>query len=284
MNLTAVLEHRIRLIAQMYRITGVWADAEDCVDEALARLVAHSDAPAIEDPVAWVAVAAGRLALDRLRRRQREEYIGPWIPEPVDIDAFADDAVIRADEVRQAVLFAYEHLAPHERAALILREAFVIPYSTLGPALDVAPATARQWVRRARARLADTAKPPARPTPEHVGPLVTAIVAGDLETVTNLLAAEVRIVADGGGQVNAARRPIIGRRKCSYFLVKSTQHQHVEMAATRASGEDALAIRSNGVVRVITMGTTDDGIAQLLFQCNPDKLRHISLPDGWRYR
>ncbi|WP_241724120.1 sigma factor [Dietzia sp. E1] len=115
---------RGRLLGIGYRITGTWADAEDAADEALARLVALDPADAPRNAEAWLTTVATRLCLDRLRRRKREDYIGAWLPEPVDTALLPAELAEQRDQLRIAVLLAYEQLGPDERAAFVLREAY----------------------------------------------------------------------------------------------------------------------------------------------------------------
>ena len=272
---------RARLLSLGYRLTGAWADAEDAADEALARLLRLPAGERPREPDAWLTTVATRLCLDRLRRRAREPYVGPWLPEPVDRELLPDDAAVLADEVRMAVLVAYETLPPHERAALILREAFELPHPRIAEILEVSPQVARQWTTRARRRLSGEAAPLASPEPEEVEALLGAVMTGDLETVQRLLADDVRVVSDSDGRVNAARRVLEGPRRCGYFLVKSAESQDVETAPTTVNGEGALAIRSRGVTRVVQFRMAGGRVARIDFFCNPDKLTRVRLPEGW---
>ena len=122
------------------RITGTWADAEDAADEALARLVALDPSDAPRNAEAWLTTVATRLCLDRLRRRKREDYIGAWLPEPVDTALLPAELAEQRDELRIAVLLAYEQLGPDERAAFVLREAYELPYAEIAEALHAATA------------------------------------------------------------------------------------------------------------------------------------------------
>lgn len=272
---------RRRLIGLGYRLTGVWADAEEATDEALARLVALPAGSTPDNPDAWLTTVTTRLCLDRLRRRVREPYVGPWLPEPVDRAALPDEVAEVADEVRMAVLIAYERLNPQERAALVLREAFALPHDRIAEILGVSPAAARQWFSRARRALSGDGAPAASPTPGEVDALVAAVMDGDLAAVAGMLAEDVRLVSDAGGRVNAARREVVGPRRVAYFLVKSAEVQDVETAATTVNGEGAMALRSRGVTRVIRFGMAGDRVARLDFFCNPDKLTRLVLPEGW---
>ncbi|MGW8590077.1 sigma-70 family RNA polymerase sigma factor [Dietzia sp. NPDC055877] len=278
---------RGRLLGIGYRITGTWADAEEAADEALARLVALGTVESAggevpDNPEAWLTTVTTRLCLDRLRRRRREAYTGAWLPEPVDTALLPEDAAERRDDLRIAVLLAYEQLGPTERAAFVLREAYELPYSEIAEILEAAVPTVRQWVSRARHRLDTDLRPPDRASEELVGQLVEAVMAGDLDATVAALTADVRVVSDSDGKVNAARRDIVGARKTAYFLVKAAELADGMIAPIDINGEMALVLVSRGVLRITQIGANADRVARVWFHSNPDKLTRVNLPEGFR--
>ena len=82
---------RPRLLGLAYRMLGSIADAEDVVQDAWIRW-AGTDQAVVEKPAAWLTTTTTRLALDRIRTlsRRREEYVGPWLPEPVSVASGSD--------------------------------------------------------------------------------------------------------------------------------------------------------------------------------------------------
>lgn len=278
----ATLDRVRRLLLGVgYRITGTWADAEDAADEALARLVGLDPGSAPDNPEAWLTTVTTRLCLDRLRRRKREDYVGSWLPEPVDTALLPMEVAEQRDDLRIAVLLAYEKLGPDERAAFVLREAYQLPYAEIADALDAAVPTVRQWVSRARHRLATDLRPP-EPAPEAViTRLVNAVLAGDLPQTIAVLTADARVLSDSNGKVNAARRDIVGARKCAYFLIKATELSAGMIAPVEVNGEFALAVLSRGILRVAQLGVVDGLVTRIYFHSNPDKLTRLRLPEGF---
>lgn len=278
----AALERiRRRLLGIGYRITGTWADAEDAADEALARLVALDPADAPRNAEAWLTTVATRLCLDRLRRRKREDYIGAWLPEPVDTALLPAELAEQRDQLRIAVLLAYEQLGPDERAAFVLREAYELPYAEIAEALHATVPTVRQWVSRARHRLQTDVRPPEPAPDELITRLVEAVMSGDLEQTIAVLTSDARVLSDSNGKVNAARRDIVGARKCAYFLVKAMELAEGAVAPVEVNGEVALAVVSRGVLRVVQVGVVDGRVDRLYFHCNPDKLTRLAVPEGF---
>lgn len=272
---------RGRLLGVGYRITGTWADAEDAADEALARLVALAPGDAPDNAEAWLTTVTTRLCLDRLRRRKREDYIGAWLPEPVDTALLPEALAEQRDDLRIAVLLAYEQLGSDERAAFVLREAYALPYAEIAVILGAATPTVRQWVSRARHHLDTDLRPPEPASQALIEQLVGAVMSGDLDATIAALTGDVRVVSDSNGKVNAARRDIVGARKSAYFLVKAMELAGGRIAPVEVNGEFALAIHARGVLRVAHLGVTDGLVTRIYFHSNPAKLTRLALPEGF---
>ena len=216
--------HRRRLLGLAYRMLGSLAEAEDAVQDAYLRW--HGvDRDDVKDPRAFLTTATTRICLDVLRsaRARREEYVGPWLPEPVvDTKALAPDAQTElAEDLSIALLLALDRLSPLERAAFLLHDVFDCSFSEVASALGRSEAACRQLATRARTHVRE-----ARPRDESVArdrgdhatsrheELVMAFVdaarSGDLHVLMSLLAAEARLVTDGGGKVQAALNVIDG--------------------------------------------------------------------------
>ena len=210
-------QHRRLLFGIAYRMLGSASEAEDVVQDAYLRAVGSRDA-AIREPGAFLATVVTRLCLDRLKaaRASREQYIGPWLPEPIllapDGDA-GEERAERAETVGMAVLVLLETLSPLERAVFLLRESFEYPFDEIGAMLNRSAAACRQAYHRARAHL-DAQRPRFRATPEQQQALVAGFLAaareGNLATLAGMLAHDVVCYSDGGGVVAAARKPIHG--------------------------------------------------------------------------
>ncbi|MDV7999852.1 sigma-70 family RNA polymerase sigma factor [Rhodococcus sp. IEGM 1408] len=273
---------RGRLLGVGYRITGTWADAEDAADEALARLVALDPGAAPDNVEAWLTTVTTRLCLDRLRRRKREDYIGAWLPEPVDTALLPEALAEQRDDLRIAVLLAYEQLGSDERAAFVLREAYALPYAEIAEILGAAAPTVRQWVSRARHHLDTDLRPPEPASPALIEQLVGAVMSGDLDATVAALTGDARVVSDSNGKVNAARRDIVGARKSAYFLVKAMElADDGRIAPVEVNGEFALAFHSRGVLRVAHLGVADGLVTRIYFHSNPAKLTRLALPEGF---
>jgi RNA polymerase sigma-70 factor (ECF subfamily) len=282
MNLEDFLAARPMLFALAYRMLGSSSEAEDVLQEAWIRA---SRATSIDNPDAWLTTVVTRLCLDVLgsARVRREEYVGPWLPEPlVATDDGPEQAAELADSVSLAFLVLLEELSPPERAAFLLREVFRFDYPEVAAMLERSEASCRQLVSRAHKHVdqrrtrftADRAK-----AQELSLSFLSACQTGDLSTVTSMLAADAVLVSDGGGKVQAARRPINGPDKIGRFLIGVLQKAGPDVVYRRATvnGEPGvLGLVDGVVVTAVAVEVVDDLITGIRIVSNPDKLAHVS--------
>src|ERR687892_292756 len=222
MNDDPFVAHRSLLFTVAYEMTGSAADAEDVVQEAWLRW-ANVDQSEVRDPRAYLVRIVTRKALDRLRAlsRRREEYVGEWLPEPLLTSPDVAEDVELAESVSIAMLTVLETLGPTERAVFVLHEVFEVPYDEIAEAVGKTPAAVRQIAHRAREHVAAR-----RPRIEvsraeqqaAVERFLAALRTGDLQVLLDVLAPDVVLVADGGGEVAAFRRPVVGRDRVATLL------------------------------------------------------------------
>jgi RNA polymerase sigma-70 factor (ECF subfamily) len=276
--------HRPRLFALAYRLLGSRSDAEDIVQDAWLRWQG-ADTAAIRDPEGWLVTATTRLGLDRLRamRNARVQYVGPWLPEPLEIaldpDPLHDPAQRHAlaDEVSVAFLALLEQLKPDERAAFLLKDVFDYDYPEIAPLLEHSPANCRQLVHRARQRL-QAGKPRFDVSPAQHRDLLTRFMEasqrGDQAAILSLLHANAEMVSDGGGRVTAAIRPLLGAERIAqlYWAIARRNGAHPARLGY-VNGEPAILRFQGAHLHSITLVSIDgERIAQVLSVLNPEKL------------
>lgn len=242
--------HREHLWGLCYRMTGSAADAEDLVQETFRRALEKPPADTERPWRPWLARVATRLAIDALRRRRTREYVGPWLPSPVETPPGAvggEPASPEADAearygLRESVSFAFlralEALAPLPRAALVLRDALGYSGPETAEILGVSPENARVLLHRARKALARYDERRRPPSPEvdaaHQAALerfLAALATGDAARIAGCLAEDARVTTDGGGQYRAALRPVHGRAKVAKFFTGGSVRGGAEGAA-----------------------------------------------------
>ncbi|WP_280236660.1 RNA polymerase sigma-70 factor [Nocardia cyriacigeorgica] len=283
-------EHRSLLFAVAYRILGSAADAEDAVQDAWLKWSA-ADRSGVADAKGYLARIVSNLAVDRLRsaRRQRETYVGPWLPEPILTSGDIVDDVTGAESVSMAMLVVLETLSPIERAVFVLKEVFAFSYAEIADAVDRSEEAVRQAAHRARGHV--QARRPRfsadRNTQRDVtARFVAAATGGDINTLMQLLAPDVTLWTDGGGKVRQALRPVSGADTvASWFAALGDRaYQGVEPADMRVdmveiNGAAGLLFRGpDHVIATITLTLDPEGrIVAIHNVANPDKLHGIGL-------
>ena len=210
--------YRPYLFAIAYRMLGSAMDAEDMVQETYLRY--QSTPPeTIRSLKAFLTTIITRLCMDQLQlaRRKREVYVGPWLPEPILTTTTPEsgdpaERVEMEESISLAFLVLLEQLQPFERAVFLLREVFEYEFAEIATMLDKSEAACRRSFSRAKLHLR-AHRPRFPASPETHRQLLTgyfqAVQGGEMTALTNLLAEEVTLWADGGGKVKqAALRPI----------------------------------------------------------------------------
>jgi RNA polymerase sigma-70 factor (ECF subfamily) len=284
-------ELRPLLFSIAYRMIGSVSEAEDIVQEAYLRY--HRAQPAdVENPKAYLSAVTTRLAIDHLRsaRARREEYVGPWLPEPLVVDESATDPSEQAelaDSLSLAFLVLLERLTPVERAAFLLREVFAYPYDEIAEIVGKSEDNARQLVSRAR-RHVDEERPrfdvDRRAHEELTDRFLEATQNGDTEGLIELLAEDVYAYADGGGKAQAPRRLLHGREHIARFMVGIARPGRgipaVTLHPVLVNGVPGRLARDaeGNAVAVLALDVADGLVTAVRIVANPDKLAHLQGP------
>ena len=281
--------HRSLLFTVAYEILGSAADAEDVVQETWLRWSARFDetgaqagAEEIRDPRSYLVRIATRQALNRLRsqQRRRETYVGPWLPEPLLTTPDVAEDVELADSVSTAMLLVLETLGPTERAVFVLREVFDLPFDEIAEAVGKSPSAVRQIAHRARSNV-HARRPRQDVTAEErdrvIERFLAAAATGDIQSLMDVLAPDVVLVSDGGGQKKAALRPIHGRDKVLRFLAATSQNQgEITTEVLTVNGGPALALSIDGALDTVATFVIEDGVVTGLYLLrNPEKLSRL---------
>jgi|SRR5579859_3579698 len=283
------LEYRPLLLSIAYRMLGSMADAEDLVQDTFIRWQTSSDAD-VRSPRAYLVTIVSRLCIHQLEsaRSQREQYVGPWLPEPVSTGTTADplDASELQESLSMAFLLLLERLTPVERAAFLLHDVFGYGYEELVRIVDKSEATCRQIVHRARMHITAN-RPRFDPAPEQHERLLREFVAatssGNLQGLVSVLSSEVILYSDGGGKANASLRPLYGATNVARFImgaIAKSVPKEVSVAIETVNGQPGVVYRlphgSAGCVLSVVISA--DRISEILVVTNPDKLAHVAAP------
>lgn len=289
--------YRRRLLGLAYRMLGSMADAEDAVQETYLRWHG-TDRGRVLDPKAFLMTTTTRICLDMLTsaRARREEYVGPWLPEPVvDTAALGPDSRTElAEDLSIALLLTLDRLSPLERAAFLLHDVFDFSFGEVATALNRGAAACRQLAARARAHVR-AARPRGASLPTRsseidakhaqlLSAFAAATQAGDLNLLTQMLASDVHVVTDGGGKVRAALNAIDGRDRVAQFLVEVTRkrpgawwREDFRPRFAVINGLPGVIVDApEGVVQTTAFEIEDGMIRAIYVVRNPEKLRHLA--------
>jgi len=268
---------RPKLMRVTYRMLGSVADAEDVLQEAFIRWM-KADRGAVREPEAFLRRTVTRLCLDQLKsaRRQRETYVGPWLPDPVLEEEEEDDVTL-------PLMLALERLSPLERAAFLLHDVFGLEFEEVATTIQRDPAACRQLAARARTHVRE-----ARPRfqvdkqrgLELAEAFFTASRSGDMKALASMLTADVSIHADGGGKRPAAIQPIVGfdavMKAHEYLAALFKKNGSKLVRAGFVNGLPGfITLEADGELQTTALEIEDGKIAAIYVVRNPDKLRHL---------
>jgi|SRR5215471_10362149 len=234
-------EHKRYLWGICYRMTGSAADADDIVQETFVRVLEKPPADMDAPLRPWLVQVAVNLSRDQLRRRRRRDYFGPWLPSPVLTDenspldlnqpATQENSPVAhydlTESLTLAFLLALEALTPAQRAVLLLRDVFDYSTDETAEAVGMKKSTVKVTLHRARrimaaynnGRVPDLSKRADRMR-QTLKTFLSKLAAGDVAGLMQMLAADVVLISDGGGEVNALAEPVCGRHKVLRLVSK----------------------------------------------------------------
>ena len=266
-----------------YEILGSATESDDVLQDSYLRW-AQVDLSTVRDTKSYLAQLVTRQALNALRAdaRRREDYVGPWLPEPLLLDDHDPSAdVVLAESVSMAMLVLLETLSPAERAVFVLREVFEFDYGEIAGAVGKSAAAVRQVAHRAREHIQARRRRFAPVDPAQnariTAEFLSAAADGDVQTVMSMLAPDVVWTADGGGKASAARRPVVGAEKVAAAVIgivrigKRIPNARLELAICN-SAPAVLVYRAEQLQGVFTVEIVDGKITNFYAIRNPDKL------------
>jgi RNA polymerase sigma-70 factor, ECF subfamily len=264
---------RPKLTRVAYRMLGSVADAEDMVQEAFIRWV-KADRSEVREPEAFLRRTVTRLCLDQLKsaRRQRETYVGPWLPDPVVEEEEQEDVTL-------PLMLALERLSPLERAAFLLHDVFGLAFEEVAQTIQREPATCRQLAARARTHVRE-ARPRFQVEKQRGFALAEAFFAasrsGDMKALGAMLAADVSLHADGGGKRPAATEPHLGFDAVMTLFWRFHKSVSKLVRVGFINGLPGfITLEADGELQTTALEIEDGKVAAIYVVRNPDKLRHL---------
>ena len=271
--------HRGLLFTVAYEMLGSATDAEDVVQETWLRW-AGVDRTEVRDSRAYLVRIVTRQALNRLRTvsRRREDYPGEWLPEPLLTGPDMTDDAELSEDVSIALLTVLETLGPVERAVFVLHEVFETPYDEVAEVVGKTPAAVRQIAHRAREHVAERRPRMQVDRAQQEATLekfMAAVTSGDVQGLVEVLAPEVILIADGGGLVRAARRPLVGAETVLAFLARVADLSGLVATVARFNGTPGVRFDVGGEVTAVSLVIENHLITRIYAIRNPNKLGRL---------
>ncbi|MCZ8523284.1 RNA polymerase sigma-70 factor [Paenibacillus caseinilyticus] len=293
----AYTSYKPLLFSLAYRMLGSVMDAEDIVQDAFLSLGAAGSEP-IRSPKAYLCRVVTNRCIDRLRssQKQREVYVGPWLPEPLltegDPAGNPAEVYIQQESVSTAYLLLLQQLSSTERAVFLLREVLLYDYDEIASIVGKSPTNCRQIFHRAKRSIGRPAaagsgsapclaasRPAAcRETRMLIEGFSQALARGDVAALLSALAEDASLFSDGGGRVTAAIRPILGADRIVRFLAGLQQKSPAGFTFRPAlvGGGPGLVTYVHGQPSsVVSFDAAGGQIHAIYIVINPEKLRHV---------
>ncbi|WP_010677987.1 RNA polymerase sigma-70 factor [Bacillus timonensis] len=280
------LEYKPLLFSIAYRMTGTITEAEDIIHDVLIDFE-KKDRDQIENLKAYLCKMVTNRSIDYLKsaRKQREVYIGPWLPEPLIIhDVDPIQVVLMKDNLSYALLSLMEQLSPVERAVFVLREAFGYGYDEISTIMDKDVTNCRKILSRARKKVdykedINNLQVNQEELQHLVHSFLLAATTGNIESLLSMLANDVSLYSDGGGRVKAAIVPIKTKDRVAKFIFglirKFGQDDNLEIELVTVNGQSGILIKRNHKPEnVVCFEIEKNQIKQLFLIRNPEKLTY----------
>lgn len=275
------------LFSIAYRMLGTVTDAEDVLQETFIKWQAVEET-AVTNPKYYLTTITTRLCLNQLNsaKSQREEYVGAWLPEPImtqptNSNLPAEQTLLH-ENISIAFLTLLESLTPLERVIFLLHELFDYKFREIGEIVEKSEANCRQIFRRAKQHMVNN-RPRFNTSPAEIEQLLASFIhtveTGDIDAFLTMLAEDVNLVPDGGGQRGAAIHILKGRESVSAFILGTQKiaPPNLRYQLTHLNGQLAiLATTEEGRPFFALFVYGDKQSVQMLYVIAGKKLRHLA--------
>ncbi len=281
----AFAQHAPMLTGLAYRLLGSRADAEDAVQDTYLKW-READPARIDNPAAWLTTACTRRCIDLMRsaHRSRVDYVGAWLPEPIQAEAQGqpEQRLALASSLSTAFLLLLERLTPKERAAYLLHEIFDLPHAEVARVLDIEEAASRKLVQRARGHVEQGKVrhvTPAEQQERLLAAFAEAIQRGRTAPLAALLSEQIALHADGGGKATAVGQSLHGAEAVLGFI-ESVLHpacREDRWLQVDLNGGRGVVLERNGKIEAaISFGYDPQArLCDIYIMRNPDKLARL---------
>lgn len=279
--------HRRTITSYVYRLIGSLEDAKDITQETILKYISTNE-NAIENPKAWMFKVASNLSYDFLRKykKQREAYIGPWLPEPYIEEETSEDKMYIDESLSMAFIVLMQRLNYKERMAYVLYEIFEFKHKEIAHILEITPENSRKLTSRANEKIKDLKSDSVCSLQEYkeiTTQFIQAIKEVNIEALQNIFTKDISVYSDGGGNAVAARKPLYGDDVfISKFLVKVIGKyfikdlDEVQVETLWFNGSLGIVLKEGEVLTTsLQFQIENHRIKNICIVRNPDKLKGL---------
>jgi RNA polymerase sigma-70 factor (ECF subfamily) len=287
------LEYKSLLFSVAYDMLGVVEDAEDIVQDIYEKWLTL-DPATVQHPKAYMVRAVTNKCITHLDKikRDRKNYLGPWLPEPLIADETERKRVEILHPLSIGIMIMLEKLSAQERAVFLLKEIFSYDYDEIAEIINKTNDNCRQIFKRAQQHLNDDRKRFEIDMAAHeriFKQFLQACTEGDVDGLISLLKEDIVMITDGGGSslkvngrtIQALRKPLAGKEHVARFVITIVQtvQQFVPGFTTKivfVNDMPSLACFTNGKpMSLITLEVRNDRIINIYVQSNKEKLKSL---------
>ncbi|SFL71596.1 RNA polymerase sigma-70 factor, ECF subfamily [Gracilibacillus orientalis] len=265
-----------------YRLLGSVSETEDIVQETFLRAFEITEQE-IENKKAYLCKMMTNRCLDVLKsaRYKREQYVGPWNPEPLLLEQSHDfdptEVVLQKEGLSIAYLRMMEHLTPDERATLLLKEIFDFTYAEIANIIEKKEENCRKIFSRAKQKISLTEGESLNyeKNKSVITDFIQAFQTQNMDALLELISENVTLFSDGGGKVHAAVRPVVSLSNVLallYGITKKTPEDFY-LDIKNVNGQPAILIYMNKALQsIMSFYISNKKIHEIYLTVNPDKL------------
>lgn len=287
MNLSDLYKtYRSLCYSVAYHLTGSVSDAEDVVQDVYLKL-SSVEFHELDNPKAYLCKMTVNRCYDLLKsaRVKREQYVGPWLPEPLPEEQKSpEETVVQSEHLSYGVLVLLERLSVVERTVFVLREALGLEYTAIAEIVGKSDANCRKILSRAKEKMGLSGETSHRAdfqTTDWIRQFIGALNEGSINQIIGLLSEDVTLLSDGGGKAIAALKPISSREKVLQFIMGIFQNavktgEKVRFELKAFNSETGVIVWSGNEILTAALVHLDAGKAKnIYFIRNPEKLVHL---------
>lgn len=279
-------QYKEYLFSIAYRMLSSVMDAEDILQETYLKWQ-KVDLKSVKSQKYYLSTIVTRLCIDFLRSKkiQREEYIGPYLPEPLVLENYnnLEFMMEKAESVSIAFMLLLEKLSPVERAVFLLHNVFDYNYAEISEVVNKTETNCRQILHRAEEHI-NSNKKRFSSTKEQKEKIVqqffNACQKSDLDGLISILSEDVVLISDGGGKATAVKYPLISPDKVARFFIGLTKKAPKDYVVklTNINGLPGfIGYLNNKPFNVVIFEIDNEKITNFYAILNPDKLINIPI-------